>query len=250
MKKDNQLKRGEWDEKVRNDEKVCVLKWKDTKAVNMLSTCVGSSPASTCKRWCKDLKQKIDVPQPAVIKNYNQCMGGIDLCDRLIAYYRSSMRTNRWTVRAFSHFLDLCIVNCWIMYGRCCNQEGIPAKDKLGLLDYRLNVASAMIKYEGGTIDPVFLQPSTSRRSTDRPSKQDNADQEAPRKKQRVVEPHPKPETRLDGIGHLPRFKEDKNASKCRHPTCSSRCRTMCIKCKVYLCVLKNNCFENYHTKM
>ncbi|GBP12331.1 PiggyBac transposable element-derived protein 3 [Eumeta japonica] len=35
---DKQLKRGEWDEKVRNDEEVSVLKWKDTKAVTMLST--------------------------------------------------------------------------------------------------------------------------------------------------------------------------------------------------------------------
>ncbi|GBP29505.1 PiggyBac transposable element-derived protein 3 [Eumeta japonica] len=85
---DKQLKRGEWDEKVRNDEEVSVLKWKDTKAVTMLSTCIGGSPIGSCKRWCKVEKKKIDVAQPAVVKNYNTCMGGIDLCDRLIAYYR------------------------------------------------------------------------------------------------------------------------------------------------------------------
>lgn len=80
LKTDRQLERGEWDEKVRSDENVCVLKWKDTKAVTMLSTSVGNTPANTCKRWCKVQKRKIDVNQPAVVKNYNTCMGGIDLC--------------------------------------------------------------------------------------------------------------------------------------------------------------------------
>ena len=35
LKTDKQLARGEWDEKVRSDENICVLKWKDTKAVTI-----------------------------------------------------------------------------------------------------------------------------------------------------------------------------------------------------------------------
>lgn len=64
LKTDKQLKRGEFDVKVRNDEKVCVVKWPSiwcpyTKAVTMFSTCSGSAPMTTCKRWVKFEKGKI-----------------------------------------------------------------------------------------------------------------------------------------------------------------------------------------------
>ncbi|GBP74845.1 Chimeric ERCC6-PGBD3 protein [Eumeta japonica] len=185
---------------VRNDEEVSVLKWKDTKAVTMLSTCIGGSPIGSCKRWCKVEKKKIDVAQPAVVKNYNTCMGGIDLCDRLIAYYRSLMRTRRWPVRAFSHFVDLAIVNCWIMYTRCCNHEGITAKDKLGLLQYRLNLATAMAKYDGGTVNPIYSR-SNSRGGADTdsreiPSTSRNQDG-PPKKKHRAIVAQPCPDDEL-----------------------------------------------------
>ncbi|CAL1267494.1 unnamed protein product [Larinioides sclopetarius] len=66
--------------------------------------------------------------------------------------------------------------------------------------------------------------------------------------KHRSVVKQPTKEVRLDGVGHLPRFMEDKNASKCRLPGCNSRTRVVCIKCNMYLCVVRNNCFEKYHS--
>lgn len=57
LKTDKDVERGQWDKKVRSDDKVCVLKWKDTKAVTMLSTCAGGAPVDTCKRWCKVQKK-------------------------------------------------------------------------------------------------------------------------------------------------------------------------------------------------
>ncbi|CAK1595020.1 unnamed protein product [Parnassius mnemosyne] len=254
LKPDKELQRGAWDEKVRNDDNICIVKWKDTKAVTLLSTCTGGEPATTCQRWCKVRKEKIDVTQPAVVKTYNTCMGGIDLCDRLIAYYRSSMRTKKWTVRTFCHFLDLVVVNCWLMYMRCCKVENVESKHKLGLLQYRLNLAKALMKYDGGRVDPNFMRPGSRSQSSPGPSAVSNSKitdvgcDEPPAKKNRAVVPHPLPETRLDNVGHLPRFIDSKNASKCRHPTCSSKCRTMCVKCHVFLCILKNNCFESYHS--
>ncbi|XP_049799880.1 uncharacterized protein LOC126235193 [Schistocerca nitens] len=80
------LNRGEWDEYVREDKKVCALKWKDNKAVILVSSCVGSESQVTCKRWSKAQNRSIDVPQPAIAKSYNCNMGGIDQCDRFMAY--------------------------------------------------------------------------------------------------------------------------------------------------------------------
>lgn len=52
-----------------------------------MSSCIGSEPEDVCKRWSKEEKKKIDVKEPAVVKMYNANMGGIGLCDRLLAYY-------------------------------------------------------------------------------------------------------------------------------------------------------------------
>lgn len=68
--------------KVRTDEKMCVIKWKDTKSVLLLSSAFGTEPVGKCRRWAKDEKKKADVTQPDVVKKYNANMGVIDLIDR------------------------------------------------------------------------------------------------------------------------------------------------------------------------
>ncbi|XP_049813953.1 piggyBac transposable element-derived protein 3-like [Schistocerca nitens] len=84
---------------------------KDNKSVVILSSWVGSSPPTTYKRRSREHKKKIDVPQPVEMKLYNENMGGVDLCDRFLSYYRCYIRTSKWPVRMFNHFIDLVIVN-------------------------------------------------------------------------------------------------------------------------------------------
>ncbi|KFM60528.1 PiggyBac transposable element-derived protein 3, partial [Stegodyphus mimosarum] len=145
LKADKEMSR-EWDEMARNDE-MCLIKWKDNKTVTLLSTCIGSEPLSTCKRWSKNEKKKIDVPQPGIVKAYNTSMGGTDLCDRYLAYYRCTVRTKKWPVRVFSHFVDLVISNCWIMHVRYHKQNNLTGAKSL--MEYRMLVASALCRYEG-----------------------------------------------------------------------------------------------------
>ncbi|XP_035207932.1 uncharacterized protein LOC118182658 [Stegodyphus dumicola] len=177
LKTDKELSKGEWDEMARNDE-MCFIKWKDNKTVTLLSTCIGSEPLSTCKRWSKNIKMKIDVPQPGIVKAY----------------------THRWEG----------LISVTDIYKTILQF----------LMEYRMLVASALCRYEGNL--------TTNRGRLKLPSIKD---------------------VRLDGVNHLPRFMDDKNASKCRMPGCTSRTRVFCTKCKMYLCVLKNNCFETFHTK-
>lgn len=234
---DKSLKRGEWSQVVRQDDNATVIKWKDNKGVLLLSTCVGSNPVAVCKRWSKENKQKIDVPQPAIVKMYNTNMGGIDLHDRLLSYYRSYIRTKKWPIRVFNHFVDVVIINCWIMYKRISKRDGVPKKDQLSLLEYRLRLGSLLILSSSAP----RRQPSLEEDSTEEES-------EVPRPKYRKVVPQALPEVKYDSVGHLPKFmKDDTFASKCRMQGCKSRCRVICIKCKVYLCI-NNNCFVKYHT--
>lgn len=253
LKSDKEMKRGQWDERVREDNEMCILKWKDNKSVLLLSTCMGSEPVGTCKRWSKEKKEKIDVPQPAVVKAYNMHMGGIDLCDRFMAYYRCTLRTKKWPLRVFSHFIDLIIVNCWVMHRRLQTAVGTPKRKLMSLMEYKMHISQALIKFEG-ILSPIIRRG--------RPKKDENTpvnetskracnadDVENTPKRQRKVTPQPLKEVRLDNVHHLPKFMDDKFASKCRYPGCKSRSRIKCSKCDIYLCVLKNNCFFNYHTE-
>lgn len=256
LEEDKKLARGSWDERVRSDDRMCVVKWKDSKPVLMLSTCVGSSPETTCRRWDKDVKRKVEVTQPAIVKNYNSAMGGIDLCDRLISFYRSSMRTKKWTTRFFCHMLDLCVVNCWIAYMRACKEELVPPKNRMGLLEFRMEVSIGLMNYQRPPQQLYQVQGTrTSPRLSSELQEQDenSEDEDEPpstpaRKKPRTVVPQPTQNVRFDQVGHFPRHVPNSFASKCRKEGCKSRTRIVCTKCNVYLCISNNNCFELYHT--
>lgn len=61
----------EFDKKVREDDNISVVKWKDNKYVILLSSHSASEPLTSCKRWSKEEHKKIDVPQPQVVHLYN-----------------------------------------------------------------------------------------------------------------------------------------------------------------------------------
>ena len=42
-------------------------------------------------------------------KQYNEKMGGVNLSDLMITYYRMCARTKKWTVHTILHMLDLCL---------------------------------------------------------------------------------------------------------------------------------------------
>ena len=248
LKSDRSMKRGEWDEWVREDDKACIVKWKDNKSVLLLSSCVGSEPESTCKRWSREENKKVDIPQPSVVQLYNNKMGGVDLCDRFLSYYRCYIRTRKWPVRMFNHFVDLVVVNCWIMYRRWIAENNVSQEKPLSLLDFKMHLGKALINFK--QID----QTNTGKRGRPRKSTSsydEETDQTTDRtsKKPRRVIPQPIPEVRFDGVGHMPRFVPAKNASKCRNSSCHGKTRIVCVKCQMYLCVMNNNCFEKYHTK-
>lgn len=143
---------------------------------------------------------------------------------------------------AYIYAFCLAISNCWIYYVRFHKNNGL--KKYMSLLQYRMVIASSLLKYEGNV-------SGSSRRG--RPRKPSNSSEEestVPLKQRKVVHRPPKDvHVQCDNVGHLPRYMDDKNASKCRLVGCKSRTRVICTKCNLYLCVLKNNCFEKFQSK-
>ena len=103
------------------NESLYHISWRDNKIVNMLSTIkpVRSSIDRASSSSGGDYV-RISIPQPHIIKKYNQGMGGVDLCDQKLSYYRTSVRSKKWTVWLIIHFLYVAINNAHIL---CSNKN-------------------------------------------------------------------------------------------------------------------------------
>lgn len=67
---------------------VRVVKWYDSRGVNIASTFASAEPLGSCQRYDRKKKGRCQVEQPAIVKTYNTFMGGVDLLDGLTSYYR------------------------------------------------------------------------------------------------------------------------------------------------------------------
>lgn len=242
FKKDNAMNRGESEVVVRTDGKICLTKWKDNKSVLMISTAFGREPETEVQRWNKTEKKRTGISCPAVVKSYNEHMGGVDVCDQMMEYYRSFFRTRKWTVKAILHLFDLAIVNSWMEYRRDCQSQNLQNKEIMDLLQFRLSLGEYLV---AGTKKRVLGEAEEAENSED-----ENVNQGTERKKRRVPANLPCVDKRYDGFDHWPNNEEMKNPVKCRLEGCDSRSRIRCTKCNVFLCLVKNrNCFVSFHKK-
>ncbi|XP_026180167.1 piggyBac transposable element-derived protein 3-like [Mastacembelus armatus] len=183
MSNDRQLQkkgRGTCEMIVRKPVEIAVTKWLDNKPVVMASTVHGTEPQSSCMRWSSKEKRYISVMRPAVVSEYNHNMGGVDLCDRMISYYRMSGRTKKWTIRTILHFVDLSATNSWIQYRSDSQAFGRQRKDILQYIEFKVLLAEKLI---------AQAQSGASQES-DVKGTDDEEERPSPRKR-RFVKPHP-----------------------------------------------------------
>lgn len=138
--------RGSCDSVVSENGKVTIVKWQDNKPVHLASNFVGVGSSDSAKRWDKKLKQHIDVNRPEIISLYNNGMGGVDLLDQLISYYRVFVRSRKWALRVIFHFMDFAICSSWIEYRKDQEKSGIDKRKIKDLLHFRKEVAYSLIK--------------------------------------------------------------------------------------------------------
>lgn len=120
------------------------MKWYDSRGVNIASTFASAEPLGSCQRYDRKKKERCQVEQTAVVQTYNTFMGGVDLLDGLMSYYRIFLKTKKNLPEIFFPLIDMAVVSSWLLYRRDCDALSIPKKEQLDLLSFKISVASCL----------------------------------------------------------------------------------------------------------
>jgi len=203
--------RGTHKDAICKEDGVVVVKWVDNAVVSIASNCHGVHPISSVKRYSRQDKKSIQVPRPYILGEYNKYMGGTDRMDENIAKYRINARNKKWYWPILTWLIDVCINNAWVLKRKSNNMPQ---------LQFRREIAQAYLSKYG-----------ESSKGAGRPRSSTSSG--------RVLT-----DIRYDGVNHLVTKIPDGKKRRCNGDRCKSIMRTMCIKCKVGICV---DCFVNYH---
>jgi hypothetical protein len=93
-----------------------VTAWQDRHPVHVLSTYPPT--LGSCRRKVKVNGQFVegDWPRPSVVHHYNKTMGGTDLHDQRVAYYRSCVKSKRWQVRLLTDMFASLLQNAFVLF--------------------------------------------------------------------------------------------------------------------------------------
>ena len=91
--------------------------WQDRKVVHLISTVPVGVTIEKVNRKVKEngVWQNKEFDCPAVVRVYNKHMGGVDLWDQRIGYYKHFKTSPTWYLSLFFHILEKCCLNAYII---------------------------------------------------------------------------------------------------------------------------------------
>ena len=208
-------------------EDLTAVLWRDRRDVYVLSSMHNRSVETVMKRP-KGARDKVPIPCPSAVCDYNRFMGGVDLADQQLAYYSLTQRkTIKWWKKVFWRLVDIAIINSWIIF-RMNNPESKIKSQRDFQLELVRQLVQPLLSLKASPNCPIILQSSKGRT---------------------VVSP----DKRLLGK-HFPHKASQRGrccvCSKHKSTTTGKRLdkktKTFCPKCEVYICL--GVCFERFHT--
>ena len=177
-----------------------------------------------------------DITCPKMVHQYHKFMGGVDLNDMLLSYYRIKLRSNKWYMPIFYYLMKISVTNGRLLYRRQSKQVQTEAKH-MSLLQFQAEVASGLTR--AAKLPCVLVTKRGRPSSSPKPLKK-------PRTCATVAIPWN--DVRYDCYDHFPIY--DDKQHRCRHCSCGYT-HLQCVKCKLFLCVNKSrNCFRQFHVSL
>ena len=122
---------------------VLALQWLDSKPVSILSTLHSANDQVTCMRRTKvnGKFEKVNIPQPLSVHDYNQFMNGVDRSDQMLACHNISRKCFRWWKILFFHLVDIAVVNSFLLFQKYrqghADVEGLRRGSGYSVVDFR-----------------------------------------------------------------------------------------------------------------
>ena len=83
---------------------------------------------------------------PLVAFLYRKYMGGVDINDQHLSYYRTGRKTRKWWHRIFWYIIDMAIVNAWLIESEMREKDNLKRRTQL---QFRLELAEELIDKHG-----------------------------------------------------------------------------------------------------
>ncbi|KAI4884540.1 hypothetical protein NFI96_026632 [Prochilodus magdalenae] len=134
------------------------VKWVDTKEVSICSTihkAYDGDRISRRQRQANGTWEAREFHLPAPVKAYNKYMGGVDLSDQRLQNYTTRRKTYRWYKTFFFHFLDMAVVNAYLLYREQC--EG-KSRKAVSHLDFRKKLCEELCDVKQNTAPSKIVQ--------------------------------------------------------------------------------------------
>ena len=122
---------------------ILALQWIDSKPVSILSTLHSANDKVVCKRRMKSegKYEKISIPQPLAIHDYNQYMNGVDRSDQMLSSHNISLKCYKWWKTLFFHLVDIAVVNSFLLFqeyrAQNADKEALHRPRSYSIVDYR-----------------------------------------------------------------------------------------------------------------
>lgn len=207
FKNDKSMKRGDTDWRMTN-KGIVSMKWMDKKPIYFLSNFHDPEKITSVQRKDKSGTSE-EISCPELVQDYNRNMGHVDKADMLKSFYEIDRKSKRWWLRIFWHFVDVTIVNAYILFRKRCDGRTLDLKD------FRVAVARGLIG--------IPKRKNRGRKS-----------EELPNKKYKLQVPI---ETRHKESSHMPIHDTSRRCAFCSTKTDPHRTKWSCTVCKVGLCL-------------
>jgi Transposase IS4 len=136
------LPRGHCRYAVNTTHNMIAVGWLDNKAVHFITT-ADTTAMQTVQRRIQN--EKVNVPAPEVVANYNKFMGGVDKHDKLRSTFALGKhhKFKKYYVKLMLFLFDIALTNSWIYY-KLKNKE--KTKKAEARADFFLSLATELVK--------------------------------------------------------------------------------------------------------